>query len=212
MRLRLFLWRSRRPQNSADHRRCSAYPKLQGTAWASHGILGRLRQMKPVWRPRGWTVHRPELLTPQSYGERAVGGLMELARIRAKRRAGVETRRERPRRRGAGSSSMVRGGRLRVRWTDRQHLSSGPAAIPIWRQSRRRPSRHRAGSTAPGVMAAGGRAHQTISATDRAPHRDRRVDQRGGLAVLPGDGRLGRLRRGVRPRWRSGDRDNNAPD
>ena len=155
-------------------------------------------------------------------GERLWASLMELAQIGATEKGGVC--------RLAASDLDAEARRLFIRWCE-----EAGCAVTVDRIGNifaRRPGRNPTlppvvtGShldTQPtggkfdgayGVMAALEvvRTPQRPRLRDRGAGRDRRLDQRGRLAVFAGDGRLGRVRRRVRARrarWRR--RDNNAP-
>ena len=126
----------------------------------------------------------------------------------------VPARGERSRRRGAAPvHPLVRGGRLHGHGgPHRQHLRApprtqpGPAAGHGRQPSRytadRRPLRRRLWRDG----GAGSRAHaERPRLRNRGAGRDRRLDQRGGLAVFAGDGRVGRVRRGLHARSGAGD-------
>ncbi len=127
---------------------------------------------------------------------------------------GVPARRERSRRRGkAALHPLVRGGGLHGGGRpDRQHLCAPPGAQPGSAAGYdRQPSRHPADRRPVRrrlrrLGRARNRAHpERPRLRDRGAGRDRRLDQRGGLAVFAGDGRLGGVRRGVRAGGGAGD-------
>ena len=122
---------------------------------------------------------------------------------------GLPARAQRSRWRGAAAvHPLVRGGRLHGHdRPDRQHLRppAGPQPRPAAGHDRQ-PSRHPADWRPVrrrlwGDGRARNRPHPERSRLrDRGAGRDRRLDQRGRLAVFAGDGRLRGVRRGVRPR------------
>ena len=126
---------------------------------------------------------------------------------------GVPTRRQRPRRRGpAAVHPLVRNGRVRRhRRPHRQHLRPPPRPQPGAGADRhRQPSRYPANrrQVRRRLWGDGGprsRAHpQRPWLRDRGAGRNRRLDQRGRLALFPGDGRLWRVHRRVRAGERPG--------